>query len=74
MSYVVGVASQENHDENNNERVDLTRRIDPTSTDMRLHRETFLKAAISLKNQVCIFYVFASLQDLVVLSSQVLVI
>ncbi|KAJ6737235.1 LANC-LIKE PROTEIN GCL1 [Salix viminalis] len=52
MSYVVGVASQENHEENSNDRLDLTRRIDPTSTDMRLPRETFLKAAISLKNQV----------------------
>ncbi|KAF9681854.1 hypothetical protein SADUNF_Sadunf05G0046200 [Salix dunnii] len=52
MSYVVGVASQENHEENNNERVDLNRRMDPTSTDIRLPHETFLKAAISLKNQV----------------------
>ncbi|KAB5556477.1 hypothetical protein DKX38_007386 [Salix brachista] len=52
MSYVVGVASQENHEENSNDRLDLTRSIDPTSTDMRLPRETFLKAAISLKNQV----------------------
>ncbi|KAJ6775075.1 LANC-LIKE PROTEIN [Salix purpurea] len=52
MSYVVGVASQENHEENSNDRLDLTRRIDPSSTDMRLPRETFLKAAISLKNQV----------------------
>ncbi|KAG5245138.1 lanC protein [Salix suchowensis] len=52
MSYVVGVASQENHEENSNDRLDLTRRIDPSSTDMRLPRETFLQAAISLKNQV----------------------
>jgi hypothetical protein len=75
MSYVVGVASQENHEENNNERLDLTHRIDPTSTDMLLPHETLLRAAISLKNQVCISYVFASVQvDLVVLCSQVLVI
>lgn len=52
MSYVVGVASQENHEENNNERLDLTHRIDPTSTDMLLTHETLLRAAISLKNQV----------------------
>lgn len=52
MSYVVGVASQENHEENNNERLDLTHRIDPTSTDMLLPHETLLRAAISLKNQV----------------------
>ncbi|KAJ6305517.1 hypothetical protein OIU78_020955 [Salix suchowensis] len=44
MSYVVGVASQENHDENSNDRLDLTRRIDPSSTDMRLPRETFLQS------------------------------
>ncbi|KAJ6918736.1 lanC-like protein GCL1 [Populus alba x Populus x berolinensis] len=52
MSYVVGVASQENHEENNNERLDLTHCIDPTSADMLLTHETLLRAAISLKNQV----------------------
>ncbi|CAK7354588.1 unnamed protein product [Dovyalis caffra] len=52
MSSVVKVASQENHEESNNERLDLIHHMDPIATDMLLPNETFLEAAISLKDQV----------------------
>ncbi|KAF9678897.1 hypothetical protein SADUNF_Sadunf07G0083900 [Salix dunnii] len=46
------VASQESNEERNSERRDLIHHLDPTATDVLLHDETFLKAAISLKDQV----------------------
>ncbi|XWS44967.1 hypothetical protein CRYUN_Cryun15aG0095300 [Craigia yunnanensis] len=54
MSSVVEfAASQESHEEGNNERLDHLLNMDPTvSTDLSLSPDTFLKAAIALKNQV----------------------
>lgn len=50
MSFVK-FASQENHDENSNERFDL----DPTANiNILLPTQTFLTAAVSLKDKVCL--------------------
>jgi hypothetical protein len=54
MSSAVEATSQENHEESSNERLDLIRHLDPTATDMLIPNEVLLKAAISLKDQVCI--------------------
>uniref|UniRef100_A0A6N2ND27 LanC-like protein GCL1 n=2 Tax=Salix viminalis TaxID=40686 RepID=A0A6N2ND27_SALVM len=52
MSSVMEVTSHESHEESNNERLDLIHHLDPAATDVLLPDETFLKAAISLKDQV----------------------
>ncbi|KAJ8765538.1 hypothetical protein K2173_014660 [Erythroxylum novogranatense] len=53
MSSVVKLASQEsNQEDSNNERFDLVRGMDPTLTNFSLSDDTFLEAAISLKNLV----------------------
>ncbi|KAJ6366208.1 hypothetical protein OIU77_002730 [Salix suchowensis] len=52
MSSLMEVTSQESHEESNNERLDLIHHLDPAATDVLLPDETFLKAAISLKDQV----------------------
>lgn len=53
MSSVVGFASQEsNGHEDGNERFDLHQIPDTTVTNLSLPVETFLRAAISLKDQV----------------------
>ncbi|EEF30711.1 catalytic, putative [Ricinus communis] len=44
--------AQDSHDDTNNERLDLIRQIDPTVKTLSLPNETFLGAAISLKDQV----------------------
>jgi hypothetical protein len=54
MSSAVEATSQENHEESSNERLDLIHHLDPTATDMLIPNEVLLKAAISLKDQVCI--------------------
>ena len=55
MSSVVGylASSQESPDEGNDERLDF---VNPTTSDLSLPGETFLKAAVSLKDQV-LYYV-----------------
>ena len=45
-------SSQDSHDESSNERLDLIRQMDPTAGNLSLSDEIFLKAAVSLKNQV----------------------
>ncbi|XVF59019.1 hypothetical protein PTKIN_Ptkin07bG0240300 [Pterospermum kingtungense] len=54
MSSIVELAaSQENHEEGNNERLDHLLNLDPkVSSTLSLSPDTFLKAAIALKNQV----------------------
>lgn len=58
MSSVVGhlASSPESPDKGNNERLDL---VNPTTSDLSLPGETFLKAAVSLKDQV-LYYVVCS--------------
>ncbi|KAF2283948.1 hypothetical protein GH714_017522 [Hevea brasiliensis] len=56
MSPAVEFASQESHeddDNNNNERLDFILHMDLTAANFSLPNESFLKAAISLKDQVC---------------------
>lgn len=64
MSSAVEATSQENHEESSNERLDLIHHLDPTAADMLIPNEILLKAAISLKDQVCIKIFFFLIQDL----------
>ncbi|CAK9185527.1 unnamed protein product, partial [Ilex paraguariensis] len=52
MSSVVEFASKESSDhEDGNERLDLLHTTNPTAANLSLPAETFLKAAISVKDQ-----------------------
>ncbi|KAJ4833653.1 LanC-like protein gcl1 [Turnera subulata] len=53
MSPVMELASQDAHEDSNNERMDLIHQMDPSpATDLSLPNQTFLRAAISLKDKV----------------------
>ncbi|WCJ31931.1 LanC-like protein GCR2 [Euphorbia peplus] len=52
MSSAVQFTSQDSHDDTNNDRLDLIAQMDPTPDNLSLSHEIFLRAAISLKDQV----------------------
>ncbi|XP_065874875.1 lanC-like protein GCL1 [Euphorbia lathyris] len=52
MSSAVQFTSQDSHDDSDNERLDFIRQIDPVPDNLSLPDEIFLRAAISLKDQV----------------------
>lgn len=48
-------SSQDGHEDGNNERLDMIYNMDLSAPSLSLPTGTFLKAAVSLKDQVCVW-------------------